>query len=296
MQCKRVSVLPEGDEWLYEVKQDGYRAVGVVDGNSAVLYSMSGLDYSAQFRHVIFALQSLRQGNLVLDGEIVALDAQGRASFQELQKRRNSPRPIVYYVFDVLHRDGRDLLDSPLFRRKALLDTIAAHFTDPLRLNPVFRADLASLTSQTRQLGLEGIVAKRADSIYIPGRESDAWQKHRFNREAEFVIGGYVGNDEHFSSLIVGEYRGEDLYYVKRVAAGFTPYLRKQVYEELKALKTPTCPFVNLPEPNRSGHGLTAEKMKECTWLKPERRCELEFVERTKSGKLRHATFRRLIA
>jgi len=153
-----------------------------------------------------------------------------------------------------------------------------------------------ALIAQVKSLGLEGIVAKRAASIYLPGRESEDWQKHRFNLESEFVVGGYVPSGRNFSSLVVGEYRGEDLHYVKRVAAGFTPALRQQVYEELKPLETPRCPFVNVPEPNRSGHGLTAEKMRECVWLKPERRCELEFVERTRSGRLRHATFRRLIS
>ena len=145
-------------------------------------------------------------------------------------------------------------------------------------------------------MGLEGIVAKRSGSIYIPGRVSDAWQKHRFNQEGEFVIGGYVAAGANFSSIIVGECRGTDLGYLKRVAAGFTPYLRAQVFQELQALITPECPFVNLPERSQSGHGLTAEKMKDCVWLKPERRCELEFVERTNSGRLRHAVFRQLVS
>jgi ATP-dependent DNA ligase len=95
--------------------------------------------------------------------------------------------------------------------------------------------------------------------------------KTPFNQEGEFVIGGYVATGSNFSSLIVGEYRSDDLYYIKRVAAGFTPHVRNDVYQELKPLITPECPFVNLPEPNRSGHGLTAEKMRECVWLKPER-------------------------
>src|SRR5205807_10367000 len=111
-----------------------------------------------------------------------------------------------------------------------------------------------------------------------------------------FVIGGYVRGGSNFSSIIVGEYRGKDLHYVKRVAAGFTPHLRQQAYEALRGLERPKCPFVNLPEPNRSGHGLTAEKMRECIWVKPERRCELEFVERTQSGRLRHAVFRRMVS
>jgi DNA ligase D-like protein (predicted ligase) len=295
MECKRVAKLPEGGEWVYEIKQDGYRTIGLIDGSTALLYSMSGQEYSSQFRHIVFALKNLGRGNLVLDGEIVALDEQGRASFQELQNRRTSGRPVVYYVFDVLHHNGRDLFEVPLMERKAMLEEIGSQFSDPLRINPLFRTELAPLAQQVKTLGLEGIVAKRANSVYLPGRESEAWQKHRFNREAEFVIGGYVSDGKNFSSIIVGEYRGKDLYYVKRVAAGFTPYLREKVFRELKPLTTRKCPFVNLPEPNVSGHGLTTERMKECVWLKPERRCELEFVERTRSGRLRHAVFRQLV-
>jgi bifunctional non-homologous end joining protein LigD len=233
---------------------------------------------------------------LVLDGEIVALDERGIASFQELQNRRTSRRPIVYYVFDVLHSNGRDLMDRPFEERRTLLESIGRHFVDPLRVNPVFKTDLGPLIEQVKTLGLEGVVAKRSTSIYIAGRQSDAWQKHRFNQEGEYVIGGYVPNGNAFSSIIVGEYRGEHLHYVKRVAAGFTRHLREQVFQELKPLITSQCPFVNLPEKNRSGHGLTAQKMKDCVWLKPERRCELEFVERTKSGRLRHAVFRQMIS
>lgn len=296
MECTRVPKLPERDDWIYEIKQDGYRAIGLVDGSSALLYSMSGQDYSSDFRHIAFGLKNLRQGDLVLDGEIVALDERGRASFQQLQNRRTSAQPIVYYVFDVLHHNGRDTINLSLNDRKEILDEIAQHFSDPLRSNPVFRTALAPLVQQVKTLGLEGVVAKRGGSIYIPGRKSDAWQKHRFNEEAEFVIGGYVANGNNFSSIIVGEYRGEDLYYVKRVAAGFTQHLREEVFHQLTPLVTSKCPFVNLPEPNRSGHGLTADKMAECVWLTPERRCELEFVERTKGGRLRHATFRQLIS
>ncbi|HMC75422.1 MAG TPA: hypothetical protein VKG87_14050, partial [Terriglobales bacterium] len=106
-----MSKLPEGKDWVYEIKQDGYRAIGLVDGSSAMLYSMSGQNYTSDFPHIAFALKNLRRGNLVLDGEIVALDARGRASFQELQNRRTSRQPIVFYVFDVLHLNGRDTLD-----------------------------------------------------------------------------------------------------------------------------------------------------------------------------------------
>jgi DNA ligase D-like protein (predicted ligase) len=296
MECRRVARLPEGDEWVYEIKQDGYRAVGLVDGRSAMLYSMSGQDFSSEFRHLIFALQNLRQGDLVLDGEIVALDPKGRARFQLLQNRQKRRDPIVYYIFDILHWRGRDTLQEPLSARKRIIENIASHFVDPLRLNPTFHMSLEPLIQQVTVSGLEGIVAKRSNSIYVPGRVSNAWQKHRFNQEGEFVVGGYVAKGRMFSSLIVGEYRGKDLYYVKRVAAGFTAASREQALNELQGFRTPRCPFVNLPEPNRSGHGLTADKMKDCVWVKPELHCELEFVERTASGRLRHAVFRRLLS
>ena len=187
------------------------------------------------------------------------------------------------------------MLELSLEERKAFLNEIAARFSDPLRLNPLFSTELGPLVREVKARSLEGLVAKRFSSIYVPGRESQAWQKQRFNQEAEFVIGGYVAGGRSFSSLVVGEYRGDDLHYVKRVAAGFTPHLREEVLQELVSLRTPRCPFVNLPEPNRSGHGLTAHKMQECIWLKPARRCELEFEERTKGGRLRHAVFRRLL-
>jgi bifunctional non-homologous end joining protein LigD len=105
MECKRVPKLPEGNEWVYEIKQDAYRVIGLLDGTTALLYSISGQDYTRQFPQIAFALKNLKQGNIVLDGEIVALDDQGRSSFQELQNRKGPQQPIVYYVFDVLHRE-----------------------------------------------------------------------------------------------------------------------------------------------------------------------------------------------
>src|SRR3954452_17225378 len=105
MECTRVPKLPEGKDWVYEIKQDGYRAIALIDRGSASLYSMSGKDYSSEFKQIVFALRELGENELVLDGEIVALDEKGRARFQELQNRRKTRLPIVYYAFDVLHRN-----------------------------------------------------------------------------------------------------------------------------------------------------------------------------------------------
>src|SRR5947207_11656334 len=166
MECQRVPKLPEGDDWVYEIKQDGYRVIAVVDGSTALLHSLSGMDYTREFPHIVFALKNLKR-RVILDGEIVALDEQGRANFQALQNRKSTKFPIVYYAFDVLHENGKDLLDLPLADRRQRLEEIGRHFSDPLRLNPVFDTELAPLVQHVKALGLEGIVAKRSTSTYI---------------------------------------------------------------------------------------------------------------------------------
>jgi ATP-dependent DNA ligase len=120
-------------------------------------------------------------------------------------------------------------------------------------------------------------------------------RKHRFNQEDEFVIGGYIPGGQNFSELLIGEERDKELIFIKRLIAGFVPHTRAEVFEAIKGLRTSTCPFGNLPEGRKSPHALTEEVMRQCVWLKPERRCEVEFVERTKGGRLRHAEFRRLV-
>ena len=295
MECKRVPKLPEGDAWVYEPKQDGYRVIAVIDGNASLLYSMSGLNYTAKYPHIAEALKWLKLREAVFDGEVVALDEAGRPNFQELQNARLTKLPIIYYIFDLLHLKGRDLLDRSLSERREQLEQLATGFTDPLRLNPAFQVSLADFTESVRKLRLEGIVAKRSDSIYIPGKESDAWRKHRFNQEDEFVIGGYIPGGQNFSELLIGEERGTDLVFIKRLIAGFVPHIRAEVFEAIKGLRTNKCPFSNLPEHRKSPHALTEEVMRQCVWVKPVRRCEVEFVERTKGGRLRHAEFRRLI-
>jgi ATP-dependent DNA ligase len=233
-----------------------------------------------------------------LDGEIVALDDRGRADFQELQNRRSTKFPIVYYVFDLLHENGKDLLNLPFSERRQRLGEMAKHFSDPMRMNPAFQIELSPLIAQVKQLGLEGIVAKRATSIYLPGKESFEWQKHRFNQEDTFYIGGYIPGPQGIGELLIGEFRppGRQLYFIKRLLAGLNKFNRREIYDAVQDLKAKTCPFVNLPEKtSEHQHALTSEVMRECIWTKPEQPCEVEFIERTRSRKLRHAEFRRLL-
>jgi bifunctional non-homologous end joining protein LigD len=150
-----------------------------------------------------------------------------------------------------------------------------------------------------KKLGLEGIVAKRGTSIYIPGKESYEWQKHRFNQEDTFYIGGYMAGTQGVGELLIGEFRppGKQLYFVKRLIAGLNKFNRREIYEAIQDLKTKDCPFVNLPETARQHtHAITKEVMAECIWVRPEQPCEIEFIERTRSRRLRHAEFRRLLS
>ena len=144
-----------------------------------------------------------------------------------------------------------------------------------------------------KQHGLEGVVAKRFDSFYEPGKRSGAWCKYRINLGQEFVVGGYTPGGNGFDALILGFYRGKDLFFAARVRAGFVPATRRQVFAKIKELKTDKCPFVNLPEQSegRWGQGLTAEKMKSCVWVKPKVVVRVDFAEWTGADKLRHTKF-----
>jgi bifunctional non-homologous end joining protein LigD len=295
MECSRVSKLPEGPDWFYEVKQDGYRIIAVVDGPTVLLYSYSGLDYTERYPGVAFALREARLGRAVLDGELVALEPDGRTSFHELQNARHTKLPIVYFAFDLLHQNGRDLLTLPQEDRRKKLDALAKRFREPLRVNPVFETDRDSFVAQVKRLKLEGVVAKNRSAVYVPGKPSEAWQKQRFGQENEFVIGGYIPGGQNFSELLIGYYEGSRLMFVKRLITGFVPHTRQEVFEAIIGLKTKKCPFANLPEPPRTKHALTAKRMQECVWVKPERQVEVEYVEWTEGGHLRHPKFRRLV-
>jgi ATP-dependent DNA ligase len=167
-----------------------------------------------------------------------------------------------------------------------------------LRSNRVFASEFFEVSGQimlqsAREQGLEGIVGKRKDSTYEPGKRTGAWIKHRVNLGQEFVIGGYFPGPHGIDSLIVGYYDGNKLMYVARTRNGFVPASRRQVFSKLKHLVTPICPFVNLPETKRSrfGEELSAEKMKKAVWLRPEAVAQIEFLEWTDGDRLRHSKF-----
>jgi bifunctional non-homologous end joining protein LigD len=293
MECRLVSDPPDGAPWLYELKLDGYRAIAVKDAKADLL-SRYGRSFQQRFPKVVAALKQMQLPPCVLDGEVVALDDMGRPNFQELQNSRSTRQPIVYYVFDILNYDGRDLRGLHLEHRRKLLDSLGAAFVEPVRLAAALTAGASDVVQQVKRLGLEGIVAKRRDSIYESGKRPGSWVKYRVNAREEFVIGGYRRGGPLLDAILVGRFHGDRLMFIEKVKNGFVPATRKQVFDTLQDLIIPECPFSNLPErANRRG-AVDAEEMKDCVWLRPVQQCEIDFVEWTRGGHLRHAAFRDL--
>ena len=291
MECLPVAKLPQGLQWSYEIKLDGYRLEAVKKAGKTTLYSRRGNILNRKFHYIATGLRDLPD-ETVIDGELVALDEKGRSDFGLLQNFRSAESKIHFYVFDILVLEGKDVSQLPLDERRALFAK-AIPRNDHISSSVVEHGSYAKLLKFAKQHSLEGIIAKRSDSPYEPGKRSGLWQKFRLNLQQEFVIGGYTRGAPGFDAIIIGFYRGKDLVFAARVRAGFVPASRRDVYERIKDLKVSKCPFVNLPQKDagRWGQGLTAEKMKQCVWLKPETVARVDFAEWTSADHLRHPKF-----
>src|SRR5215469_6884380 len=244
--------LPQGPDWLYEIKLDGYRALAIKTGGRVQLRSRNDNELSARYAPITAPLRRLPDES-VIDGEVVALDEEGRPSFHLLQNFGTSRAHLAFFVFDVLILQGRDITGEALEQRRRLLEKhVLTSLTAPIHYSPELKANLADLVHSVKLQGLEGLVAKRRSSRYEPGRRSGVWRKMRVNRGQEFVIGGYTPSDSNFDALIFGYYDGGNLRYVARTRNGFTPSSRQELFKRLKPLEIEECPFANLPEA-RSG-------------------------------------------
>lgn len=292
MECLAVTKLPDGPEWVYEIKLDGYRALAINADGKLSLYSRRQKSFSRQYRHVFDALRDLPE-NTVVDGEVVALDDAGRPNFNFLQHSRSQASRICYFVFDLLVYQNRDLTQLPLVERREILKSVLKFQSPRVRIAEYFETSTTAMLESAAEQGLEGVVAKRKASRYEAGKRSGAWAKYRLNSGQELVIGGYVLGAQGVDSIVVGYYRGPDLIYVARVRNGFVPATRRQMFMALLPLETPTCPFVNLPETEKGrwGTGLTADDMKKCVWVRPEVVARIEYLEWTDGDHLRHAKF-----
>jgi bifunctional non-homologous end joining protein LigD len=292
MAARVVDSLPEGDDWMYEVKFDGYRALVIKDGRQVRIRSRNNKDLTHTYPSIATAAAKLRADRDMVDGEIVALDANGRPSFQALQHRGAHPgHTIVFYAFDLLHCNDDDLTGAPLVRRRERLPLVLND--SGILLSIELPGTAQQVVDAVTALGLEGVVAKRKSSTYTPGERTNAWVKLKLDRQQEFVIGGYRPGPNGLDAILVGCYSGKHLCFAAKVRAGFTPHVRRDVFAQLKRLHISSCPFDDLPSSKTShwGGGVTPEEMKELQWVKPQLVAQVRFVEWTADGHLRHAAF-----
>ena len=285
-----VEQLPEGDVWLYELKLDGYRAVLIKDGGRVQILSRKHTDLTRDYPSIAASGRRLAPSRVTLDGEIVALDERGRPSFQSLQNRARRPH-TVFFAFDVLHLEGRDLTMRTLEERRRVLPDIVSG--SGLLISQDLPGTAAEVIDAVRALGLEGVVAKRRDSVYEPGKRSGAWVKFKTERQQEFVVGGYRPASNAVDALVVGYYVGKKLHFAAKVRAGFVAHTRREVFEKLRPLETKVCPFANLPneKSSRWGGGITEEEMMQYRWVKPDLVAQIRFHEWTDDGRLRSSAF-----
>src|SRR3954452_23503381 len=296
MKATAVTKFPEdGEGWIYEIKWDGYRALGLKHEDSVRLLSLKEKNLTSDFPTVAEAMQDLAAGSALLDGEIVAVDPQGRPSFQVLQNRKTLGRDwtVVYYAFDLLNLDGEDLQQIALHERKARLrKLISDSGSNILRYSAELSGTPTAVIRSVGAAGLEGVVAKRRDSLYRAGTRVTTWLKLKLNKSQEFVIGGYKPAAGSFQSILVGYYDAKELIFAGKVRQGFNPTVRSRLLEEMTPVRTGKCPFSNLPTSRKShfGEGITEEEMAGLCWLKPKLVAQVSFTEWTTYGLLRHAT------
>ncbi len=299
MLARLTEALPPTEGWRYEVKLDGIRAVVVKNGDGVRVFSRRPRDITNDFPEIVAALQAHPGSEFTLDGEIVALDGEGRSSFQLLQNR-NRPgadrTPLRYVVFDVLNWDGAEVTTEPFDRRRALLERSFSPGQTPLALSPILEAEPRRIWEAVKGLGLEGLVAKQGSSRYESGQRSGAWLKIKTHREQEFVIGGYTeprGSRRYFGSVLVGFCDAGKLIFASGVGTGFDEAQLRGLFDQFQPLRTSACPFANLPTRRASGRsgGLTAADMRRCTWLEPRLVCQVRFQEWTHDGNLRQPVF-----
>jgi bifunctional non-homologous end joining protein LigD len=277
---------PTDPGWLFEMKLDGYRAIAVIEGGKARLISRSGLDWTARFSDIAAALGHLRVKNAVLDGEVCCVDDGGKTSFQGLQNAlsEGDQSGLVYFAFDLLHRDGADLRPLPLRERKRILATILAGERAPLAPSAHLEDVGTAMFEEARRLGLEGIIAKRADAPYTAGR-SRAWLKIKCDKRQELVVIGYTATAAEragLGALVLGVHepgKKGALRFVGKVGTGFDARTRAALLRRLAPLARATPPVADPPRVAR------------VTWVEPEIVVEIGFTEWTSGGALRHPTF-----
>jgi bifunctional non-homologous end joining protein LigD len=279
-------------DWLFEVKWDGFRLEAVIDGDSVRLWTRGEQDAAARyFGPFLDSPTWLEARQAIVDGEVIALDAHGEPDFALLQSRikgrglATEPTPFVYEVFDLLHLDGRSLLNEPLEERKRLLTDVLR--PDPrVRLSEHIETDGIAFFEAARARGLEGIMAKDRHSVYVPGGRTDRWQKVKIRPEQELVVGGWVtgtGSAVDLGALLVGVHEDGTLRYAGKIGAGFTRGSRAELLAAVASLAANEPPFT--PPPPRAA-------ARNANWLRPELVIRAEFAGWTGDGLVRQAAYK----
>jgi bifunctional non-homologous end joining protein LigD len=298
MKARLVDEPPKHGDWLYELKFDGIRAMAIKNDRKVSLISRNGNKLDTRFPEIVGAVKNLPVRKYVIDGEVVALDEDGRSSFQLLQGLEMEGRkaPLRFYVFDLLQLDGKSLLGLPLEQRKQVLAKICENVGDPIRYSGEISGDVKSLLAEVKRRGLEGLIGKQRNSVYEPGRRSGTWIKLKCVNEQEFVIGGYTppaGSRKYFGAILVGYYEIGKLRFAGKVGSGFTEKSLSMLHKKFHEEEHDDCPFVDLPS-KQGGEwvqGITPSMMKKMHWVNPKFVAEIKFAEWTRDQKLRQPVF-----
>lgn len=279
--------------WIYEVKWDGYRAMAFIKKGKVELSSRNAKSFNDKFYPIYVELQKWNL-DVVIDGEIVNVDQKGTADFSSLQSwRSEADGALVYYVFDLLWFDGKDLSKMPLIERRKILKSILPK-SEFIRISENFETNGLEFFKLAEQMSLEGIMAKKEDSLYYPGTRSKDWLKIKTQLRQEVIIGGYTkneGSSKKFSSLLVGVFENSGLVYTGKIGTGFTNKLQEEMIEKFKLIIIPESPFTTVPDVNKPSRFRPDPPKAIAVWLKPELICEVSFREMTKDGVMRHPSF-----
>jgi bifunctional non-homologous end joining protein LigD len=274
----------DAPDWIFEIKLDGYRAIMVFDSaGKPHLWSRNGLPLEAKFPAIAQAVSKLKLRSTILDGEVVAVDENGMPRFQLLQRFQKQPTaPTVYYVFDVLWHNGDDLTEKPLLERETVLERILKP-AKGIQLGSYVEHEGKALFNLTKEKGMEGIIAKRKDSLYRPGKRTSDWLKIKARLQQEFVVGGFTapkGSRKYLGAVVLGAYTKSKLRHYGYAGSGLSEKGLKDAVERMKPLFIEKCPFVNPPN--------IKEKIQ---WVQPKLVCEVEYAELTADDQLRQTTF-----
>jgi bifunctional non-homologous end joining protein LigD len=279
--------------WQYEVKWDGYRAVAFLNKNKVELKSRNDKSFNEKFYPVTKALNELKI-NAILDGEVVVVDKNGISNFGALQNwRSESDGELYYYVFDLLWFDNYNFTSVPLAERRNILETLIPK-TGIIKLSESFHISGIEFFESAKKIGLEGIMAKKSDSLYRPGERTDEWLKIKVNKRQEMVIGGFTKNEDTskaFSSLLVGVFEKKDFIYKGKIGTGFSDKVQKDLLRQFKPLIIKSSPFNEIPDVNKPSRFRPDPPHAKATWLKPKLVCEVSFAEMTRDGVMRHPSF-----